>query len=522
MSTVIVGGTAISVAVQGNKRSRTDGTDRHRRFDNSYGVSQVGGAARDFYFTTPPLPIATIATYHNLLSNIAPQLCSGDIISIPTMCCAEIVDWTPIATRAGLYGTISFILHEVQSSRILLKYSPGDTIAGESFARAVPAYQLNAAGVYEQKAANVKRDGHYIGGIRSLLLEGVRTNSCLYSNDLTNAAWLKGGASSQTKTLTGLDGSANSGTVIGDTDAANATSFHQSVTVANDNATHCIAFWVKKDTDQTRFPEFQFFLSGGTAVNRVIGLNTQTGAYNTQTSVGTTTVRVIDAGLWWIVEITGTNNSTGNTSLGAWIYPARENPFGTVSVATLGTVGIGNVHIELNSSFVSSPIITTSAAGTRAADSYSLPFTVPPQEMTVYTKFTDEGISRTANARLWAISNGAGTPEFVTFTPADGFYYVEHIPGPVAAVNIPVSSVGDTWEFGARLLGDGSVDAQRTINGGAETDIAPSVPTPFASAWSGQLCWLNSGGAAAFTGFTAIESFKIVAGARSLDEMRAA
>lgn len=62
-------------------------------------------------------------------------------------------------------------------------YAAGDSLAnlGATFTRASTATYIDSNGVLQTAATGVARDGHYIGGVRTLLLEGQRTNSFLNS-----------------------------------------------------------------------------------------------------------------------------------------------------------------------------------------------------------------------------------------------------------------------------------------------------------------------------------------------------
>lgn len=64
----------------------------------------------------------------------------------------------------------------------LFKLVAGDALpAGSTFTRTTTATYLDAAGAVQTAAINTLRDGHYIGGVRTILLEGARTNSLLNS-----------------------------------------------------------------------------------------------------------------------------------------------------------------------------------------------------------------------------------------------------------------------------------------------------------------------------------------------------
>ena len=81
------------------------------------------------------------------------------------------------------------------------------------------------------------------GNLLGILVEEARTNLCLYSDDLTNAAWTKSNLTTA-KTATGPDGVANSATTITAT-AGNATAL-QAITSAG--AVRVTSVWLKRRT----------------------------------------------------------------------------------------------------------------------------------------------------------------------------------------------------------------------------------------------------------------------------------
>lgn len=212
------------------------------------------------------------------------------------------------------------------------------------------------------------------------MIPGLHTNSLLWSRDLTNAtAWGTSGTGSAAQNAVGVDGSANSATTLTDSGAGDFYSKSQAKAIANDGATHCLAVWIKKDTTQTRFPQVKLVLAGGTTVQRAVSVNTQTGALGLNNSAGVGTFRIVDGATlgdvyagWWILEITCTNNSSGNTSASAQIYPAAGTVLGVDSAAATGSTVFGQVQLELNASAFALPIFTTTAAA--SVDDYKMLF----------------------------------------------------------------------------------------------------------------------------------------------------
>lgn len=112
MSSLIVGGVEIPVAVNSGPRSRLDAVDRSRMFDNSMKASQTGTAKREWDFATPPVARATADTYETTLAAIAAQTCSGDLLGGSVSCFTEITGWNPVAAPGAHYVELSFRLYE--------------------------------------------------------------------------------------------------------------------------------------------------------------------------------------------------------------------------------------------------------------------------------------------------------------------------------------------------------------------------------------------------------------------------
>lgn len=481
MPSLVVGDVSIPVAISSPAFSRADAVDRGRVFDNSYFASQTGGAANDWTFTTTPVTTALAATYEAALSIVSAQLCSGDILELPTMCHAEFLGGTPVRTGVGHRVILNFALHEALSATVLLRYAPGDTLTGESFTRStVGRYRSVTGNSVASAAINVKRDAHYdlndlIANSPSLLLEDTRTNIAVSPRDLTNAAWTK---TTMTATLNqiGVDGVANSATALVAT-AANATC-GQLVTLAS---------------SQRSFSAFVF---------RGIG----TGPVEMTTDGGTT---------WTPITL-------GAVGVYArYTIPAQTvtNPnFGFRIVTNGDAIGVDFVLNETGP-FPSSPIDI--AGGVRGTDLYPLLFTPPPGESTFYLKFIELGTIGLPGATALLIGNAASANPVLAIYNPGGFYTAYHHNG-VTSVTSALSVapvINNTVELALRLSGDGSVNISQSINGAAETISAQSAALAFAAAWSGALLWPNSS-SGGVRGFAAYKSIKVAAGARSLAEMR--
>lgn len=363
---------------------------------------------------------------------------------------------------------------------------------------------------------------HYIGGVQTTLLEGARTNVVLWSRDLTNAVWSKVGTVSTAQNAVGLDGTASSASTLTDSDATAIGEWRQTYTVPNDGNAIAYSVWVRKDTDQSRFVMCYAALSAGTTgVTRGVWLNTQTGATTTTNAAGTGTSRVIDAGLWWIVEVTITNNTTGNTALQTSVYAARGTVIGVDNITATGSCVVGQVQVELNAPCSSSPIFTTTAAATRASDNPGFPFPHAPQASTYFVKFVELGTILVSSARVLETSNAGTSPRFLIYAPTNYTPFHNNGTATVVSGGPTPPSLGQTVELRAILYADGSVQIGQTVNGGTEVMSVASGPNALASAWSGQTLHLNTNSAGSSYGFAGFQAVKIASGVKTLAEMRA-
>lgn len=233
----------------------------------------------------------------------------------------------------------------------------------------------------------------------------------------------------------------------------------------------------------------------------------------------------------WIRAYAATNNFLlidtyalmGDPTNTTYLLPAYDSGDGIHPTAA-GSNAIANAvrqKVLFFSPEASSYIPAVAATVLRQTDGYNLPFAYPPGEITIYVQLVELG-TLVAAGELIAISSGSASPVFEVFG-ITGFYKASHNNGvaTVSAILAAAPHSGQINEVLARLFGDGSVDEVQSIAGAASLAAAQSVANALANAFSGQLVWINSYGGSTI-GFVAIRSVKIVAGIRSLAEMRAA
>ncbi len=215
-----------------------------------------------------------------------------------------------------------------------------------------------------------------------VLVEEARTNLCLYSNDFTNAAWVKVNVT-PAKTATGPDGVANSASTLTAT-LANGTVLQ---TIISASAVRVTSMFVKRRTG--------------------------TGAIEmTQ-----------DNGVSW-TAVTVTANWTRVSVPSATIL----NPIVGVRIVTSGdAIDVALFQIE-NGAFITSPIPTVASQVTRAADQISILTSAFPYSATEGTlAVVARPILANSLGAAASLNDGTGNEEIVLYRDASGniVYQVE-------------------------------------------------------------------------------------------------
>lgn len=285
--------------------------------------------------------------------------------------------------------------------------------------------QTTAGGVTKFGAGTFRRTD------KGLLAEEARTNLILRSEEFDNASWTKMGSPVTTANSTTAPDGAGTADTLEDDSAASAY-YTQNMAVADDSNDHTFSLFVKKDSNTSRFPEFQLRYTGGTAVNGYTQLNTNTGA--TTNRIGSPTVSVESVGDYWRIVMTLANNSSGNTFLTINVYPAVSNVFGSSVSAAVGSIIVWGAQVE-KASFVTSYIPTTTSSETRNVDLVDFDdiswFNKDAGTWVVYIDMPIDPSN--SNSYLFHMRKSIGTPSHTIDYRTSGVRFVYFVNNDVAA-----------------------------------------------------------------------------------------
>ncbi len=273
---------------------------------------------------------------------------------------------------------------------------------------------FNTSGVMKMATADTPRMDHspvspYAS--EGILIEEARTNMVTSSQNIF--AFNTGLTTAAVPNVTSPDGTTDAWTLTQIGASGTDSRKQQNFVVADDSTTYTASVYIAKTVGTpSTYPSLNLGLVGGTVLGRVVALNTQTGAYVTN---GTASVQ--NAGNFWRVSLSLTNNATGNTTLYVEFYPAW-NSSGTTSQSTIsgGSAVFFGPQVEA-ASFATSYIPTYSAGSlTRPQDSFILPLPgiwFNSSAGTFISRFQtfDTASSASNNRRhVWAIADAGYVP----------------------------------------------------------------------------------------------------------------
>ena len=191
---------------------------------------------------------------------------------------------------------------------------------------------------------------------RGLLIEGTRTNSALYSQDFTNAAWIKV-ASTFGTSGTAPDGTATMALV--NATIAVPSWIYQVVTVTA-STTYTVSYYVKQGTSSAQLIRIFDGTLATIIAAATVSWSSGVPTLNTITGYASTSIAPVGNGIY---RFTGTFSSGAYTSIGALFHPDPNN-------TGLNTY-VWGAQLEAGA-FATSYIPTTSATVTRNFDNLGI------------------------------------------------------------------------------------------------------------------------------------------------------
>jgi hypothetical protein len=381
--------------------------------------------------------------------------------------------------------------------------------------------QLNLGSVADAHVATTAatntapRDGHWIGGARTLLCEVAGTNLCLRSQEFDNASWSKSNCSATANSATAPDGTLTADTLTSSTTAGQAA---QTVTFTADGE-KCFAVFLKAGTS-TRS---QVYIRDSTAgvTRHAVNVTWTAGVPSLATNSGSGTLFPVEAlgNGWYRILISATGVVAANSNAVA-ILP--DTLVGTNAVYAWGA------QAE-NATVPSSYTPTTTATVTRATDSLYFPFTAAPQEMTVYVRGVNVGVYTPdgSNYRVLQIgaANLATDARLAMGKNTANQHFAQYDDGSTEVTSQGAFGAtvthGDTIEHRAVLSATWTVRSHGTIDDGSEASASASGASGSAASWAaGNNRLYLTGGLSSNNGSFAYTHVAISAGTKTLDECR--
>lgn len=348
------------------------------------------------------------------------------------------------------------------------------------------------------------------GAAKGLLIEGSATNLLPYSTNFSSG-WATGNVTRSTDTILASDGATLSAKYTANT-TTGAHQWYNSVAVAiTAGANYAIS--LETDGSSAAYPYLNFAVDGTHWISAVFDITTGADGSATQTgssggTVTSTNQKYLGNGRYRLT-IVGSLTSAG---AGAYVQPGLTNAttgntflgWGTISVTFAGTEYVYGSFAQLESgSFATSYIPTTTAAVTRAAESYQF-------GGAALTALIGMQASTIVDYQATSASTGVGRLIYLT-VPTQSLIHQNDTSASLydsATVTSLVATLGSsgTWSAGSRvaaswsasgrsIVGNGGVVATDSVNGVGGTGSyfgSADGGSSFAPGWYSGLAIYNS------------------------------
>lgn len=294
-------------------------------------------------------------------------------------------------------------------------------------------------------------------------LEQARTNSLTYSEDWSNAAWVKSDVTISANAAIAPDGTLTADKLIENTNNV-AHWAYQAVTYAAVPQSFSVH---AKAVERT-----WLYIRGDFNSGREAWFNLATGAFGTVHA--NFDVRAVPMGGGWyrilVSQAAGLAGTSGEVGFGP---TTGDGVSAYVGVAGNGLYLWGAQHAR-DCAAESSYIQTVAGSGSRATDDFSWAAPFPGYNLMAYVRFIERGtVGLSAGARLLQLSklNNTGPRLIILNTNGPNAYQTIHDNGSTSKISTLATTpaVGATVELLALWQANGSVDIAQSINGAAVT-----------------------------------------------------
>ena len=352
----------------------------------------------------------------------------------------------------------------------LYAIKPTDGSGDLTVTRATTARRVNSAGLIESVAVNVPRLDYLNSTCPSVLVEPQRTNVQTYSEDFSNAVYIKVGSTITTNTTVAPDGTTTGDKITEDT----STGLHTAAISAGQATSGDYTFSVfVKAAGRTKFQLGEAFSIGGT-VNFDLTAETAT------TTAPAKNGRIENYGNgWYKCSATWSFTALANTVL----YLNLLNNANSNSYTGDNTSGVILWGAQLEaSSYSTSYIPTTTASVTRNADvinKTSVSALIGQTEGTLYTEIKVNKLIGTASRYILHVSDGtANNRIYIAFSGASSNVLRARIfSGGTLQCSIDTSAITTTGTYKLALAYKNN-DIVFYVNGvQIGTDATATIPT---------------------------------------------
>ncbi len=378
----------------------------------------------------------------------------------------------------------------------LFKFAAGDSVAGKggTFTRAGTRTYYDVNGVRQTASSGqCIGDGsvkHYLSATAHLLLQPARTNSALWAEDLTNAAWTKLGATPTTVggSVTDMMGGTNTkcGQIGGNGAFADQGFVNATAYVWTAATPQGFAFDVKPGNKGNFF----ILTTDGVATAATSWGNASTGA--TGTTAGTHTLKFwgVQSNGWYRFEFR-LSTSGATVVLGKTLRFSFCDADNSTTLTGDGATVNGSfnaIQHEQDQGWVSSYIPTTNAAVTAVVDTLSFPHNSVPKPRTLYADMTSIDIAQNSgdNVDYFAIGGIAGANNQYSRN-ANGVVRGAMNNNAVfvaGATGVTPPLPGNRFEVRSASAVDTTVTGGISINLAAETTVASAASAAFQGAYA--------------------------------------